>query len=401
LFLFPWSHIRGNMDRKVVEREVRDLEGKALATTRDITDLLNEAFRDESGEQKLEKVWGAIDDLVHTLKDWERRDEVLNTVNSRVRKLQREVTDYGGFSDSVNVGELEDYLNQLQDESRDLTTKIRTHGVQVNDVDVIKLKRQLSKLEEEAAELEHRIRQRGGEIHSGRLSELRTAADAIVRCQVVLKNGTRTLGEIRYRGPVQGKRGQWVGVCLDKAYGKHTGLGYFKADWGHGIFLRPKSVKEIHENNLEDDYGRDEEDYDGGRRGDRNRYDSRSRSPVDRRKAERRRRETSPPRRSRSMRERSPELWRSNPRLADDDDFRPSSTRRRDDASPERRSRRRDPSPVEDRRRSRERSPELRKRRESPIMQRSRSSRDRSPVMRRRGREVDSPRRSRFRERDY
>lgn len=66
------------------------------------------------------------------------------------------------------------------------------------------------------------------------------------RCELYSESEFPRRGEVAYVGPIEGKKGVFVGVCLDEPYGKNDGsVGdqrYFKAMKNYGIFVRPKQV---------------------------------------------------------------------------------------------------------------------------------------------------------------
>ncbi|CAH1777262.1 unnamed protein product [Owenia fusiformis] len=65
----------------------------------------------------------------------------------------------------------------------------------------------------------------------------------------VLYKGDVHLGTVRYKGGVVNRRGDWVGVDLDKKAGKHNGTvrgsRYFQCREGHGIFTQAQHIRFI------------------------------------------------------------------------------------------------------------------------------------------------------------
>ena len=56
-------------------------------------------------------------------------------------------------------------------------------------------------------------------------------------------------GYLRYNGMVENQGGEWCGIELDDPIGSHNGSycgkTYFECEDKHGIFVRPKHVKQV------------------------------------------------------------------------------------------------------------------------------------------------------------
>ncbi|KAI8984001.1 CAP Gly-rich domain-containing protein, partial [Mycotypha africana] len=54
-------------------------------------------------------------------------------------------------------------------------------------------------------------------------------------------------GTVRFCGPTSFQTGKWVGIELDEAVGKNSGVvqgkRYFDCKVNHGVFVRPTNVK--------------------------------------------------------------------------------------------------------------------------------------------------------------
>lgn len=73
--------------------------------------------------------------------------------------------------------------------------------------------------------------------------------DLSVGSRVIVNN--ELSGTIRYVGSTSFQTGKWVGVELDEALGKNSGVvqgkRYFDCKNNHGVFTRPANIKMISE----------------------------------------------------------------------------------------------------------------------------------------------------------
>ena len=73
--------------------------------------------------------------------------------------------------------------------------------------------------------------------------------DLSVGSRVIVNN--ELSGTIRYVGSTSFQTGKWVGVELDEALGKNSGVvqgkRYFDCKNNHGVFTRPTNIKMINE----------------------------------------------------------------------------------------------------------------------------------------------------------
>ncbi|KAI9251045.1 CAP Gly-rich domain-containing protein [Sporodiniella umbellata] len=80
-----------------------------------------------------------------------------------------------------------------------------------------------------------------------RQSHIGTKEDIIVGSRVLVNN--ELTGTIKYIGSTSFQTGKWIGVELDEAEGKNSGVvqgkRYFECKTNHGVFTRPSSVKLI------------------------------------------------------------------------------------------------------------------------------------------------------------
>ncbi|KAI8375955.1 CAP Gly-rich domain-containing protein [Radiomyces spectabilis] len=88
----------------------------------------------------------------------------------------------------------------------------------------------------------HRRQSTAGSSYNG--SELSSELKVGARVQVQGKSGT-----IRYAGTTSFQTGKWIGIELDDAQGKNSGVvqgkRYFDCKANHGVFVRPSQVRPI------------------------------------------------------------------------------------------------------------------------------------------------------------
>jgi dynactin 1 len=73
--------------------------------------------------------------------------------------------------------------------------------------------------------------------------------DLAIGSRVIVNNDLA--GTIRFLGNTSFQTGKWVGIELDEALGKNSGVvqgkRYFDCKNNHGVFIRPANVKLINE----------------------------------------------------------------------------------------------------------------------------------------------------------
>lgn len=67
------------------------------------------------------------------------------------------------------------------------------------------------------------------------------------RCYIRISYKPVRSGTVMYKGPLNGKRGFWIGVEYDEPYGRHDGCldgkRYFETSHKHGSFVTPKAIQ--------------------------------------------------------------------------------------------------------------------------------------------------------------